>query len=903
MTTCAIRALAAVCASLFVLPCLFVLAGGSDGARLIVYPFRDDFDQTNSWSVVQGAWRRHDGLYNGSGDDAKSMAGNASWEDLDITGRFRIAAGNVAAILFRSSAVVYEENSGRLFQIENSVAAGVSVSHTSLGSKTTDASAPYSLDRGAWYAFKISVRGTRVDYYINNTAVLNFTNVIYSSGQIGLKAHKSACHFDDIEVRDAGGALLFGDDFSKDPDGGWQARSGTFAFGGGFCTMVSGADGRDLALCPAPAPKQSWTARTQLVWTAGTSFETGIYFNYTDQDNNYLVLLSAADDTLRIRRTEGGIASEKWASRGFPVNKGDWYTFTVVFNGTGFGVYVNTALLLNRTDPSPLPGTTFGLGSRSASQERCRFEYFEVFEGEMPPRPDLSVNLSALYVDPARPNPGDRVDIRVNIDNNGTLDAAGNYSVELLCGDLGLGIAFPGAIAAGRTAGVWFHWVANLTGNLTLTVAVDRPRSVVELDDNNNNASFRLYVNIPPSAVIAMDPPGGKPFVEQTVLFNGTNSTDPDGSVASYLWSFGDRTFASTATAAHVYKADGTYTVSLNVTDDGGAWAVVSTRITVLNRVPSANLSWTPSGGDITTNFTFRYTLYDPDRTLSGVRWDFGDGQNTTDQSPTHRYADDGTYNLTFTVFYNSGRESASFTASVTVQNIPPKATIVSAPSELRKLQSGTFKASASDPDDLAGPLRFHWDFGDGSNASGPEAQHLFNRSGNYRVALTVLDEFGLNATAFVLVKVPNAPPNASFAGPPPAYLNETFWFDASFSTDADGPLRSYSWDFGDGSTGSGVLAWHNYSSPGNYTVRLTVADEEGANSTSAATVWVRELPSAPRPPAVEKPQSPVAAIGILLVAVFAVVIGLMLWSRARRREQSAGAPAREEQGPGGFQI
>jgi hypothetical protein len=62
-------------------------------------------------------------------------------------------------------------------------------------------------------------------------------------------------------------------------------------------------------------------------------------------------------------------------------------------------------------------------------------------------------------------------------------------------------------------------------------------------------------------------------------------------------------------------------------------------------------------------------------------------------------------------------------------------------------------------------------------------------------------------------------------------------------------------------------------------------------------------MPSIPRPPAEEKPQSPVAAIGILLVAVFAVVIGLMLWSRARRREQPAEAVAQDEQGPGGFQI
>jgi PKD repeat protein len=877
-------------------------AAGHDSGRLVVYPYRDDFDQRSNWTVVQGTWRHHDGVYNGSGEDAKTLAGDPAWDDVNITGRFRITAGNVAAILFRASTVVYEENSGRLFQVENSLASGVSISHTSLGSKTTDASASYKLDRGAWYNFRITVKGTRVDYFINNTAVVNFTNVIYATGQIGLKASKSTCEFDDLAVRDASNVAVFGDDFSSNTDRGWDPRSGTWAFGAGACSMVSAADGRDLALCPVPAPAQSWTARAQLMWTAGTAFETGIVFNYSDAGNNYMVLLSSADSTLRLRRAESGSVTEKWASKSFPVKKGEWYTFTVVFNGTGFGVYVNTALVLNRTDASPLPGTGFGLGSRSTSQERCKFEFFEVFDGEMPPMPDLSVNLSALYVDPARPNPGDTVDIRLNIDNLGTLDAAANYTVELMCNDTQLGIAFPAAIPAGRSVEVWFHWVANLTGNLTLTAAVDRRESIVELDDNNNNASFQLYVNIPPLASIALDPADGKAFVEQAVQFIGTNSSDPDGSVASYLWSFGDRTYASTATAAHVYKADGTYTVGLNVTDNDGASTVAYRTLVVRNRVPSANLTWTPVRGDITTNFTFRYQLYDPDRTLSGLLWDFGDGQNTTDQAPTHRFADDGTYNITFTVVYNGGRERVSFTAVVTVDNIPPKATIVSAPTELRKFQSGQFKACATDPDDRS-PLGFSWDFGDGTNASGAEVFHGFNRSGTYRVTFTALDEHGLNSTAFVLVKVPNAPPNASFAGPPPAYLNETFRFDASFSADADGAIMSYSWDFGDGQKGAGVVVTHNYSSPGNYTVRLTVVDEEGANSTAEASVWVREMPSIPRPPAEEKPQSPVAAIGILIVVVFVVVIGILLWSRARRREQPAEAAAQDEQGPGGFQI
>jgi PKD repeat protein len=894
-------AMAVACLSMLVLPCLFVWSGGS-GGRLIVYPYRDDFDQKTNWSVVQGTWRHHGGALAGSGDDARIMAGKGSWTDVNVTGRFRVVTGTVASILFRSAAVVYEESSGRVVQVDNSLISGVSISHTSLGSKTTDATAPFTFSAGVWYSFRIAMNGSRADYYINGSPVINFTNIAYATGMIGLRAQKSTCEFDDIAVRDAANEYLFTDDFSSDPDNGWDPQSGTWAFGGGACTLVTAADGNDLALCPVPAPGQSWTARTQLMWTAGTNFETGICFGYNDTGSNYMAFLSAQDNTLRIRRAENGTVTEKWASKPFPVIKNEWYTFTIVDNGSGFGFYINTALVLNKTDPAPLPGALFGLGSRSTSQERCRFEYFEVFEGELPPMPDLTVNLSALYVDPPHPNPGDTVDIRVRIDNIGTLDVPGNYTVELLSGETALEIAFPPDIAAGKSGELWFHWAANLTGNLTLTVAVDRPGSLAELDDNNNNASFQLYVNIPPLAVIGMVPADGRPFVEQSVLFNASASSDPDGSVASYLWSFGDRTFASTREVSHIYKTDGTYSVTLNVTDNDGAWTLAARSLTVRDRVPSANLSWSPVRGDITTNFTFRYQLYDPDRTLSGLRWDFGDGFNTTDQSPTHRFADDGTYNVTFTVLFNSGRDNVSFQVALTVDNIPPHASIVSAPTELRRYISGLFKATATDADDLKGPPAFLWDFGDGTNATGAEVFHGFNHSGNYRVTLTVLDEHGLNATAFALVKVPNYAPNASFAGPPPAYLNDTFRFDASFSADPDGTVQNYSWDFGDGRKGYGVVAWHKYSAPGNYTVTLTVIDDESANSSTTASVWVRELPVVPGPTPEKPAESPVAAIGILLVAVFAVVIGLLAWSRARRREPS-GPPPGDEQGPGGFQL
>ena len=87
-----------------------------------------------------------------------------------------------------------------------------------------------------------------------------------------------------------------------------------------------------------------------------------------------------------------------------------------------------------------------------------------------------------------------------------------------------------------------------------------------------------------------------------------------------------------------------------------------------------------------------------------------------------------------------------------------------------------------------------------------------------------------------------NAPPIASFTtsvtnGTAPLRVG----FDATASTDRDGTVTSYAWDFGDGTTGSGVTTSHVFSKPGTYAVHLTVTDERGASGFSAASVFVRE--------------------------------------------------------------
>lgn len=89
----------------------------------------------------------------------------------------------------------------------------------------------------------------------------------------------------------------------------------------------------------------------------------------------------------------------------------------------------------------------------------------------------------------------------------------------------------------------------------------------------------------------------------------------------------------------------------------------------------------------------------------------------------------------------------------------------------------------------------------------------------------------------------PNQPPVASFSfSPASPSVSEWVRFDATSSDDTDGPVVSYSWNFGDGSTDSGMMVYHRFTTAGTYTVTLRVTDDAGASNTTTQTVHVSRV-------------------------------------------------------------
>jgi len=326
---------------------------------------------------------------------------------------------------------------------------------------------------------------------------------------------------------------------------------------------------------------------------------------------------------------------------------------------------------------------------------------------------------------------------------------------------------------------------------------------------------------------------------EEIVTFNASGSYDPDGTIVDYSWDFGDGNTATGVIVSHSYPAIGTYTVTLTVTDNDGATDSITATKTVKNRPPVAN--FTESAHTVYTDemITFNATeSYDPDGTIVSYSWDFGDGNTATGVTVSHGYADNGSYVVTLTVTDNDGATDI-ITATKTVKNRPPVANFTEPAHTVYSSENIHFDASEShDPDGTI--VSYSWDFGDGNTATGVSVSHSYAASGEYTVTLTVTDDDGATDIITATKTVKNRAPVASFTETAEVVdTEETISFDASDSSDPDGTIVDYLWDFGDGTEGSGVSVQHAYSQDGTYTVTLTVTDNDGATDTTEATKTV----------------------------------------------------------------
>jgi len=279
-------------------------------------------------------------------------------------------------------------------------------------------------------------------------------------------------------------------------------------------------------------------------------------------------------------------------------------------------------------------------------------------------------------------------------------------------------------------------------------------------------------------------------------------STDDQG-IVNYAWSFGDNATSSSANPSHTYSAQGSYTVSLTVTDGDNLTDTksMSVSVTTEGNAPIADFSY--STNDLNASFTDKSS---DDGAVVSYQWDFGDNTSSTLQNPSHTFTASGSYDVSLTVTDDdnlTGSKSMSVTVSVT--------------GECEAAWSASTNYSIGDVVTYNG-TRYEaiwWSTGAQPDVFSQVWKNIGDCSGGTNKA----PEAGFQFTSTELV--------------------------VSFSDQSsdDKGVVSHAWNFGDGTSSTDENPTHTYSTAGSYSTQLTVKDTEGLSDTVTKTVTVSTGP------------------------------------------------------------
>ena len=481
---------------------------------------------------------------------------------------------------------------------------------------------------------------------------------------------------------------------------------------------------------------------------------------------------------------------------------------------------------------------------------------------------------------PSIPNPNEAVTISANVVEPLTASGVKNVTLKYTSTDVWSSIDMK------LTSGLWQATIPGQTPSENIKFYVEAFDNAENVAKTSSSSYTVLTINKAPIADFSSP---STVYTGEVADFDASSSYDLDGYIIRYNWNFGDGNTGSGLTVSHSYANEGKYTVSLTVIDNRGAPQTKTATISVqnkqspqqdVNNPPTAAFTELPETAYVTDPITFDATeSYDSDGTIVSYLWNFGDGTTATGVTATHTYANSGAYTVTLTVTDDDGATDSA-TATKTIMNTPPVALFTQTTQTVNIDEAISFDASESyDADGTI--VNYLWDFGDGTTATGVSATHSYPNKGGYTVTLTVTDNDGATDSTTATTNVVNQPPVAIIKETTTTVMeNEEINLDASESYDADGTIVSYSWDFGNGNTVTGVTADYTYTEAGDYTVTLTVTDNDGASSSAVVEITVEPEPAVTL--------AVLSVIGLGITALTATLLyGLFIRRKKKKTEES----------------
>jgi hypothetical protein len=360
----------------------------------------------------------------------------------------------------------------------------------------------------------------------------------------------------------------------------------------------------------------------------------------------------------------------------------------------------------------------------------------------------------------------------------------------------------------------------------------------VTFDDGSEGLIFASPVPAAPNQPPLADGGPDQTVKEnQTITLDGSGSSDPEGTILSFVWSLDGAEIATGPTAAVGPFAPGIHTITLTATDRGGASATDGMVLTVApNEPPLAN-----AGPDQVVGYTQALSLdgsvsSDPDGAIVSYAWSLGGSQIATGPTATVGPFPVGIHTITLIVTDDQGA-SASDTMVVTVTNDPPVANAGPDQSASHVQTVDLNGMGSSDPE--GGVLAYAWSLDGVEIAPGPTPTVGPFPVGTHTVTLTVTDDQGASAADTLVVTVTNAPPLADAGPDQTANYNQSVTLNGTGSSDPEEGVLSYAWSLGTTQIATGPTPVVGPFDAGVHTITLVVTDDHGASATDTVVLTV----------------------------------------------------------------
>ena len=309
-----------------------------------------------------------------------------------------------------------------------------------------------------------------------------------------------------------------------------------------------------------------------------------------------------------------------------------------------------------------------------------------------------------------------------------------------------------------------------------------------------------------------------------------------------WIWDFGDGNVDSVADPVHTYEDAGVFNVKLTVIDTLYTGDNPAYQGNDSEEKPHFIITGSTIGEILLSDSTgcegLEVTFSPTDASnVDSVRWNFGDGSpNSTEMSPTHTYADTGSYHITLTAYGECGTKTVIDSNRIRVTPCPdiyfrldPTDTNVGCVPHTVTFYDTSM---TNYTDSLGNPVGIKtrlWNFGNGQTSPAAVQQITYNNPGTYTVSLTITDsEDAVRTDSVVDYITVWDTSNANFSNVTPVSqcLNPFRQFQVIFEADYPGTLDSLIWSFGDGtqfidSSSPPMTPMHAYVEPGKYDVTL----------------------------------------------------------------------------------